>query len=163
MNVLIFLQVIPAALRPRRCGRTEAADFTAVSHLEFRLASQKFGPFTSGTRASVKVQTQRFIHRRRAQDSEDGVKRRDWVSFFFAAGVAAPQGPVAYNMLVPRRETGTDWKHKPGHPDLNHPRTTSSIIISWSGRRLNIKTTHHQFHTEASYLVFQFTTAGSGW
>lgn len=55
-------------------------------------------------------------------DSEDGVKRTDWAGFFPAAGGAAPRGPVAYNMLVPRRETGTDWKHKPGHPDQSHPR-----------------------------------------
>lgn len=124
----------------------EAAHFMAVFHLEFQLVNTR--PVCTCEGANTEV------HSRLCElwDSEDGVKRTDWAGFFPAAGGAAPQGPVAYNMLVPRRETGTDWKHKPGHPDQSHPRgPTSGIIISWSGRWLNIRTTHHQ---EPTYLHF---------
>lgn len=94
----------------------EAAHFMAVLHLEFQLVNTR--PVCTCEGANTEVHSR--LHR--SWDSEDGVKRTDWAGFFPAAGGAAPRGPVAYNMLVPRRETGTDWKHKPGHPDQSHPR-----------------------------------------
>lgn len=88
----------------------------AVLHLEFQLVN--IHPVYTCEGANTEVHSR--LHE--SWDREDGVKRTDWAGFFPAAGGAAPQGPVAYNMLVPRRETGTDWKHKPGHPDQSHPR-----------------------------------------
>lgn len=107
----------------------EAAHFMAVLHLEFQLVN--IHPVCTCEGANTEVHSR--LHE--SWDSEDGVKRTDWSGFFPAAGAAAPRGPVAYNMLVPRRETGTDWKHKPGHPDQSHPRGrgAASLFHDWWG------------------------------
>lgn len=71
---------------------------------------------------------------RAAEGEADAVFVKDRVISFPAAGCAGPKGPVGYNMLVPRRETGTDWKHTHAHtqirpPTSEPPRTQSGIII----------------------------------
>lgn len=65
----------------------------------------------------------------------------DRVSFFLlraSEAEAAPRGPVGYNMLVPRRETGTDWKththtHRRGHPHVNHPGPRAAALLHEGG------------------------------
>lgn len=80
-------------------------------------------------------------------------RERERVCFWPAAGEAKLlllRDLWVHNVLVPRRETGTDWKHGP--PRAEPPRTDGSVIISWAsrGRRLNVRATHHQLHTGAS-------------
>lgn len=70
------------------------------------------------------------MNREAHSPSQSATRRGGETELVSAAGAAAPPGLVAYYMLVPRRQTGTDWKYKPGHPDPSHPKTTSSIITS---------------------------------
>lgn len=122
----------------------------------------------------VKVQTQGFIHG--LQSMRVWEKETELVSSVQCSKQSCSWGThVGYNMLVPRRETGADWKcthtyacthiHTRTRPPRSEPpRTNSNIIISC-----------HRFIGEQNYCIsftqkfvsaflpFHFTTAGSRW
>lgn len=137
----------------------------------FCLVSLKtFGPFHIWHAECVKVQTQRSIHGRTQFTSESVSSRRtEWVSSSCErARLKLLLGDLwVTTCWFPEERLGLTGKHTHTHtqarpPTCEPPRTTSSSITS-RGRRLSVRTTHHQLHTEASDLLLsppQLAAAG---